>query len=133
MRGYLQERSWRARQGIRGLFAQSQDCRTELGSDDGVNPHFAPNNSPPPPPPPPPPQAALQSLQKKVGRAEEMEQENLKIHQINLNLTGELEDYRNQTKTLLADLRAREEELTRERETQMQSGGSGQFTSSGVG
>ena len=64
-----------------------------------------------------------------------MEQENLKIHQINLNLTGELEDYRNQTKTLLADLRAREEELTsvRERETQMQSGGSGQFTSSGVG
>ena len=81
-----------------------------------------------------PPQAALQSLQKKVGRADEMEQENLKIHQINLNLTGELEDYRNQTKTLLADLRAREEELTREREreTQMQSGGSGQFTSSGV-
>ena len=46
-----------------------------------------------------------------VGRADEVEKENLKIHQLNLNLTGELEDYRHQTKTLLADLRRKEEEI----------------------
>ncbi|CAI8049861.1 hypothetical protein GBAR_LOCUS27449 [Geodia barretti] len=62
-------------------------------------------------------QEALQSLQKKVGRAEETEKENLKIHQLNLNLAGELEDYRHQTKTLMADLRAKEEEIASLRET----------------
>ena len=62
-------------------------------------------------------QEALQSLQKKVGRAEETEKENLKIHQLNLNLTRELEDYRHQTKTLMADLRAKEEEIASLRET----------------
>ena len=59
----------------------------------------------------------MQSLQKKVGRAEETEKENLKIHQLNLNLAGELEDYRHQTKTLMADLRAKEDEIASLRET----------------
>ena len=52
-----------------------------------------------------------------MGRAEETEKENLKIHQLNLNLAGELEDYRHQTKTLMADLRAKEEEIASLRET----------------
>ena len=56
-------------------------------------------------------QEALQSLQKKVGLVDEMQQENLKIHQLNLTLTGELEDYRHQTKRLLTDLRQKEEEI----------------------
>ena len=50
MRGYCEERSMRAWNGIRGLFAQSQDCRVELGSEvcarkseDGANPHFPHN------------------------------------------------------------------------------------------
>ena len=45
-----------------------------------------------------------------------MEDENLTIHQLNLNLAGELEDYRHQTKTLLADLRAKEDEIASLRE-----------------
>ena len=65
---------------------------------------------------PPPPQEALLPLHKKMGRVEEMEKENLKIHQLNLNLTGELEDYRHQTKTLMADLRTKEEEVASLRE-----------------
>ena len=52
-----------------------------------------------------------------MGRAEETEKENLKIHQLNLNLAGELEDYRHQTKTLMADLRAKEDEISSLRET----------------
>ncbi|CAI8049860.1 hypothetical protein GBAR_LOCUS27449 [Geodia barretti] len=75
-------------------------------------------------------QEALQSLQKKVGRAEETEKENLKIHQLNLNLAGELEDYRHQTKTLMADLRAKEEEIASLRETV---GTRGQLSSDEVG
>lgn len=71
-------------------------------------------------------QEALQSLQKKVGLADEMQQENLKIHQLNLTLTGELEDYRHQTKTLLADLRQREEEIAALQQNR------GQFGSSDV-
>ena len=68
-------------------------------------------------------QEALSSLQRKVGRADEMEQENLKIHQLNVNLAAELEDYRQQTKTLLADLRQKEEEIAslRQRRSQFSS------------
>ena len=58
-------------------------------------------------------QEALQSLQKKAGLMDDLQQENLKIHQLNLTLTGELEDYRNQTKTLLADLRHKDEEIAK--------------------
>ena len=67
-------------------------------------------------------QEALQSLQKRVGLADELQQENLKIHQMNLTLTGELEDYRHQTKTLLADLRLKDEEVARLQQSRSQFG-----------
>ena len=69
-------------------------------------------------------QEALQSLQKKVGLVDEMQQENLKIHQLNLTLTGELEDYRHQTKRLLTDLRQKEEEIASLRQSRSQFGSS---------
>ena len=69
-------------------------------------------------------QEALQSLQKRVGLADELQQENLKIHQMNLTLTGELEDYRHQTKTLLTDLRQKDEEIARLQQSRSQFGNS---------
>lgn len=67
-------------------------------------------------------QEALSSLQRKVGRAQEMEQENLKIHQQNVNLMAELEDYRHQTKTLLTDLHHKEEEIASLKQNRSQFG-----------
>ena len=69
-------------------------------------------------------QEALQALQKKIGVIDEMQVENLKIHQLNVTLTGELEDYRQQTKTLLANISQRDEELARLQEARSRTFGS---------
>ena len=66
-------------------------------------------------------QEALQSLQKKVGLVDEVQKENLKIHQLNVTLTGELEDYRHQTKSLIADLNQKDEEIARLQEARSHS------------
>ena len=54
---------------------------------------------------------ALSSLKKKISNVSKLGDENLKIHQLNVNLTAELEDYQTQTKRLLADLRQKDSEL----------------------
>ena len=53
---------------------------------------------------------ALGSL-KKISHTNQFVDENLKLHQLNVNLTAELEDYRTQTKRLLADLQQKDATL----------------------
>ena len=69
-------------------------------------------------------QEALEALQTKIGMINEMQEENLKIHQLNVTLTGELDDYRQQTKTLIAHISQRDEELTRLQEARSRTFGS---------
>ena len=59
---------------------------------------------------------ALSSFKKKMTSAEKFTEKNLRLHQRNVSLTGELEDYRTQTKLLLEDLRQKEEEIMRLKE-----------------
>lgn len=54
---------------------------------------------------------ALNSLQKKVNYADKVAQENTETHQMNVKLTGELEDYRRQTKRLIYDIQQKDEEM----------------------
>ena len=54
---------------------------------------------------------AISSLKKKISHTAKFVDENLKIHQLNVNLTAELEDYRTQTKRLLADLQQKDATL----------------------
>ena len=61
---------------------------------------------------------ALSSLKKKISSVSKLGDENLMIHQLNVNLTAELEDYRTQTKRLLADLRQKDSELA-QRDTEL--------------
>jgi len=51
---------------------------------------------------------SLSSLKKKLSHITKLDDENLKIHQLNVTLTAELEDYRTQTKRLLADLQQKD-------------------------
>ena len=51
---------------------------------------------------------------KKIAAAEKILEENVRLNQVNVNLTGELEDYRTQTKRLLTDLQQKEDEITQE-------------------
>ena len=51
---------------------------------------------------------ALSSLNKKISHLTKLGDENLKIHQLNVTLTAELEDYQTQTKRLLADLQQKD-------------------------
>ena len=59
---------------------------------------------------------ALSSIKKKIASVEKVTEENVRLHQLNVSLTGELEDYRAQTKLLLEDLKQKEEEIVRLRE-----------------
>ena len=63
---------------------------------------------------------ALSSVKKKVASSEKVVDENLRLRQLNVSLTGELEDYRTQTKLLLADLKQKDEEVVHLKEQPLQ-------------
>ena len=54
---------------------------------------------------------AINTLQKKIGYADKVAQENTETHQMNVKLAGELEDYRSQTKRLIHDIQQKDEEM----------------------
>ena len=54
---------------------------------------------------------ALASLKKKAPNAAKLDQEKLQLQQLSVGLTAELEDYRTQTRRMVADLRLKEEEI----------------------
>lgn len=74
---------------------------------------------------------ALSSLKKKIEWSSKVADENQKIHQLNISLTGELEDYRTQTKRLLAELRQKEDEIIELREALAERGSGGSDVSLG--
>ena len=68
---------------------------------------------------------ALSSLKKKIDFASDVADQNQKIHLLNVNLTGELEDYRSQTKRLLIELRQKDDEIVNLRQALAERGASG--------
>ena len=67
---------------------------------------------------------SLGSTKKKIAGVEKILEENIRLNQLNVNLTGELEDYRTQTKRLLTDLQHKEDEITQLRQQVYESGSS---------
>ncbi len=54
---------------------------------------------------------AISSLKKQQLNIEGRAQEKIRLQQLNLQLTGELEDYRTQTKRLLVDLQSKDADI----------------------
>ena len=54
---------------------------------------------------------ALASLKNRISSTGSFAEEMTQLRQMNVSLTGELEDYRTQTRRLLEDLRQKEEEI----------------------
>ncbi len=66
---------------------------------------------------------SINSIKKQIAQVDGRTTEKQRLHQLNTQLTGELEDYRTQTKRLLADLQQKDAEIQQLRQQLSKRGG----------